>query len=178
MHISQDIGTGNLHLWIAVQPSHEADESSSTQDAHLLGLQTSISNRTVYYWGWVHCHVIGTTWHHSHYEPSTGNEGARLQGHLYQILCILQGIWRQCKSSRTCRASKTTPKDQAHKCLLLSFLQTCAQGAHQDLSHKHQRPDCWCTHKSSGTKWLPTSSPLYVRCVTSLSHQSEGVLCN
>ena len=53
-----------------------------------------------------------------------------------------------------------------------------SKGAYQDLPHRHQRPDCWCTHKSSDTKWLPALSLPYVRCVTSLSHQSEGVLCN
>ncbi len=84
--------------------------------------------------------------------------------------------WLRC--SRTCKASKATSKDQAHKCLLSSFLQTCVQGTHQDLPYWHQRPDCWCSHKSSGTKWLPMSLPLYVQCVTSLSHQSEGVLHN
>ncbi len=126
----------------------------------------------------VHSHVTGTTWRHSGYEPTTGDEGAKLQGYLYQALCLLQGVWRQHRHSRTCKVSKATPKDQAHKCLLSLFLQTCAQGTHQDLPYRHQRPDCWCSHENFGIKWLPMSSPLYVRCVTSLSHKSEGVLCN
>ncbi len=144
----------------------------------LLGLQTSILNCTVYHWGRVHSHVTGTTWHHYHYEPATGNEGARLQGHLYWALCLLQGVWRQFRPSWTCNASKAMPKDQAHKCLLSSFLQACAQGTHQDLPYRRQRPNCWCSHKSSGINWLPTSSLLYVRCATSLCHQSERVLHN
>ncbi len=143
----------------------------------LMGVQASIPNCTVYYWGWVHHHVTGTMWHHSHYEPTTGNEGTKLQGHFYWPLCLLQGVWRQHRSSRTHEASKATPKDQAHKCLLSSFLQTRAKGAYQDLPHWHQRSDCWCTHKSSSTKWLPASLSPYLRYVTSLSHQSEGVLC-
>ncbi len=147
---------------------------------HLMGLQTPFSNHAVHYWGWVHCYVTSTTWRHSRHEPTTENEGAKLQGCLYQTLCLLQSIWRQRMSFRTCKASKVTPKDQAHKhkCLLSSFLQTHAKGAYQDLPHQHQRPDCWCTHKSSGTKWLPASLLPYVWCVTSLSHQSDGVLCN
>ncbi len=95
---------------------------------HLLGLQTSISNCTVYHWGWVHPHATGIMWRHSHYEHTTGNEGEKLQGHLYCTLCPLQDIWRQCRSSRACKASKAIPKDQAHTCLLSSFLQTCAKG--------------------------------------------------
>ncbi len=144
----------------------------------LMGLQTSISNHTVHYRGQVHPHVTGTTWCHSHHEPTTGNEGAKLQGHLYWTLCLLQSIWRYCRSPGTCKASKTTPKDQAHKCLLSSFLWTRTKGAYKDLPHQRQRPDCWCTHKSSGTKWLPALLPPYVQCVTSLRHQSDGVLCN
>ncbi len=144
----------------------------------LMGLQTSVSNCTVYYQGWVHCYVTSITWCHSCHEPNTGDEGAKLQGHLYQTLCLLQSIWRLCRSPRTCKASKATSKDQAHKCLLSSFLQTHAKGAYQDLPHWCQRPDCWCTHKSTGTKWLPASSSPYVWWVTSLRHQSEGVLCN
>ncbi len=94
-----------------------------------MGLKTSISNHTVYYWGWVHCHVTGTAWCHSHHEPLTGNEGVKLQGCLYQTLCILQGIWRQYRSPGTCMASKAMPKDQAHKCLLSSlFANTCKRG--------------------------------------------------
>ncbi len=145
---------------------------------HLLGLQTSISSCVVYHWGQVHCHVVSATWRHSYYESPIGNEGARLQGHLYSALCLLQSIWRQLRYSRTCQASKAMPKDQAHKCLLSSFFANMCTGTHQDLPYWHQRPDCWCSHKRSGTKWLPTSLPLHVRCITSLSHQSEGVLHN
>ncbi len=121
---------------------------------HLLGLQTLISNRTIHYWGWVYRHVTSTMWRHSHHELTTVNEGAELQGHLYWTLCLLQGIWRQCRSPETCKASKAMSEDQAHECLLSSFLQKGAKRAYQDLPHWHQRPDCWCTHKSSGTKWL------------------------
>ncbi len=100
-----------------------------------------------------------------------------------KVICIepyvyCMGVWRQGRSSITCKASKATPKDQAHKCLLSTFLRTRAKGACQDLPHWHQRPDCWRTCESSGTKWLPASLPQYVQCITSLSHQSEGVLCN
>ncbi len=143
-----------------------------------MGLQTSVSNCTVYYQGRVHRYVTSSTWHHSHHEPTTENEGAKLQGCLFWTLCLLQSIWIQHRSPRTCKASKATSKDQAHECLLSSFWQTCAKGAYQDLPHQHQRPDCWRTHKSTGTKWLPASLSPYVRCVPSLSHQSEGVLCN
>ncbi len=143
-----------------------------------MGLQTSVSNCTVYYQGRVHCYLTSSTWRHSCHERTTGNEGANLQGHLCWTLCLPQSIWRQHRSPRTCKASKAMSKDQAHKCLLASFLQTRAKGAYQDLPHQHQRPDCWHTHKSTGTKWLPASLSPYVRCVTSLSHQSEGVLCN
>ncbi len=108
---------------------------------HLMALQTSTSNRTVHYWGWVHCYVTSTTWRHSHHEPTTGNEGAKLQDHLYQTLCLLQGIWRQHRSPGTCKASKAMPKDQANTCLLSSFFQKHAKGAYQDLPHRHQRPD-------------------------------------
>ncbi len=105
------------------------------------------------------------------------NEGAKLQGRLYQTLCLLQSIWRQRRSPGTRKASKATPKDQAHKCLLSSFSQTQVKGAYQDLPYQHQRPDCWCTHKSS-TKQPPASLLPYVPFVTSLSQQSKGVLCN
>ncbi len=47
---------------------------------------------------------------------------------------------------------KPTTEDQAHKCLLSSFLRTCEKGAYQDIPCWHERPDCWCTYKSSGTK--------------------------
>ncbi len=134
---------------------------------HLMGLQTSVSNYAVYYQGWVHCHVTRTPWCHSCHEPTTGNKGAKLQGCLYQTLCLLQSIWRQRRHPGTCKASKAMPKDQANKCLLSSLLQTCVKGAYQDLPHRHKRPDCWCTHKSSGTKWLPASSLPYVWCLTS-----------
>ncbi len=87
----------------------------------LMGLQASVSNHTIYNWGQVHCFVTSTTWCHSHHEPTTGNEGAKLQGCLYQTLCLLQSIWRQHRSPGTCKASKATSKDQAHKCLLSSF---------------------------------------------------------
>jgi hypothetical protein len=70
---------------------------------HLLGLQTSISSCTVYHWGWVHYHVAGVTWHHSHYETGTENEAAGLQGHLYWVLYLLQSILRQLGHSRTCK---------------------------------------------------------------------------
>ncbi len=175
-----EIGTGNLHPWVPVPPSHEADGSFLLRILHLMVLQTSISNCAVHFWGWVHHHVTGTTWSHSHHELSTENEGAELQGHLYQTLCLLQGIWRQCRSPGTCKASKAKamPKDQSYTYLLSSLLQTRATGANQELPHQHQRSDCWCTHESSGTKWLPASLLPYVWCVTSLSPQSEGVLCN
>ena len=48
--------------------------------------------------------------------------GARLPSHLYQISRVLQGIWRQLRSSGTRKASQAMSKDQAHKCLLSSFL--------------------------------------------------------
>ncbi len=144
----------------------------------LMGFLTSVTSCTFNHRGWVHCYVTISLWCHPSYEPASGNEGARLQSHLYWTSRVLQGIWRQLRSSGTRKASQAMPEDQAHKCLLPSFSQTCEKGAYQDLPYWHQRPDCWRTHESTGTKWLSMSLPLHVQCVTSLSHQSEGVLCN
>jgi hypothetical protein len=59
---------------------------------------------------------------HTHsYEPATGNEGLRVPSHLYQTSRVLQGIWKQLRSSGTRKASQATSKDQAHKCSLSSF---------------------------------------------------------
>ncbi len=123
MRISQEIGTGNLHPWIPVPPSHEADGSSFMQDAPSLGPPNfNLKSRCL-------LPRPSTSPCHRHYVtsfplwPTTGNEGAELQGCLYQTLCLLQGIWRRCGSPKTCEASKATPKDQAHQCLLSSLLQ-------------------------------------------------------
>ncbi len=126
--------------------------------------------------GRVHRYVTISLWHHPSYDPAWGNEGARLPSHLYWTSCVLQGIWGQLRSSGTCKASQATSEDQAHKCLLSSFLRTCEKGAYQDIPYWHKRLDCWCTYESSGTKWPSTSSPLHVWQVTSTSNQSEGVL--
>ena len=123
-----------------------------------LCFQTSISSCTFYYQSRLHCCVISTTQCHSSDEPATGNEGARLPSHLHQTLCLLQGIWGQLGRSGTRKASQATPKDQAHQCLTLSCLQACAQGTYQDTPYQLERPDCWRTHKASGTKMKQLTS--------------------
>ncbi len=142
----------------------------------LLGFQTSVTSCTFYHRGQIHCYVTISTWRHPCYEPATGNEGARLPSHLYQTSCVLKGIRGQLRCSGTCYASQAMPKDQAHQCLLSSFLRTCTQGTYQDIPYWHKRPDCWCIHKSSGTEWLSTSLSLHVWQVTSPSNRSERVL--
>ncbi len=142
----------------------------------LMSFQTSVASCTFNHWGQVHCYVTISLWRHPSYESATGNEGARLPSHLYRTSCVLQGIWRQLRSSGTRKASQVASEDQAHKCLLSSFLRTSEKGAYQDIPYWPKRPDCWCTYKSSGTKWPSMSSPLHVWQVTSTSNQSEGVL--
>ncbi len=142
----------------------------------LMGFQTLVASCTFNHWDQVNCYVTISLWRHPSYEPATGNEEARLPSCLYQTPCVLQGIWRQLRSSGTCKASQAMYEDQAYKCLLPSLLQTCEKGAYQDIPYWNKRPDSWCTYKSSGTKWTSTSSPLHVWQVTSTSNQSEGVL--
>ncbi len=169
MQISQEIGTGNLHWWIPVLPSHKADGSSSTQDALSHGSQTSFSNCTVHYQGQVHHHVTGTMWHHSRHEPSTtGNEGAKLQGRLYQTLCLLQSIWEQRRCPGTCKASKAMPKDQAHKHLLSSFFVNTYERVLSRSSSSTPNTRLLMHSQKLWQKWLPASSLPYVQCVTSL----------
>ncbi len=94
----------------------------------LMGFQTSVTSCTFNHRGWVHCYVTISLWCHPSYELAWGNEGARLPSHLYRTSRVLQGIWGQLMSSGTCKASQAKSKDQAHKCLLSSFLQTCEKG--------------------------------------------------
>ncbi len=136
----------------------------------LLGLQISISNRAVYHQGQVHSNVTGTTWRHSCHEPNTGTREQN-----FKVICIKPcGYCKVFEDNSGTLELVRLPKLR----LRTKHINVCyhAQGTHQDLPYRHQRLDCWCSHKSSGTKWLPTSLPLYVWCVTSLSHQSEGVL--
>ncbi len=61
--------------------------------------------------------------------------------------------------------------------MLPSFLQTCADGAYQNIPHWHQGSDCCCSYQTFGTKWFLTPLLPHVWQVTSTSKQSEGVLC-
>ncbi len=105
----------------------------------LLGFQTWILSCTFYHWSWVHSYVISPMWRHSHHEPTTKNEGAKLQGHLQQTLCILQGIWRQLGCSGTCKTFQATSKDQAHQRMLPSIPWTHVQGTHKDIPYQHKK---------------------------------------
>ncbi len=77
---------------------------------------------------------------------------------MYQALCLLHGIWRYLGCSRTCKDFQAMPKDQAHKHLLSSFFQACAQRTHQNIPHQYQRPDCW---HSSSSLLIPRKVPSY-----------------
>ncbi len=144
---------------------------------HLLGLQTSISGCAVYHWGRVHCHVASITWCHSCHELALGNEGARLQGHLYWALCLLQSIWRQLGCSKTCKASKAMPKDHIHVCYH-HFCKHVCNGLIKifPIDTKDRIADALT--KALAQNDFQKSLLLHVQCVTSLNHQSEGVLHN
>ena len=60
---------------------------------------------------------------------------------------------------------------ESHQLSILSLLGPVnvdgfAQGTYQDIPYQYERPDCWRTHQTSGTKRFSTSLSLYVWQVT------------
>jgi hypothetical protein len=143
MQISQETGAGNLHPWIPVPPSHEADGSFSMQDAPSHG-PPNFSLKLHYL-----LTRLSTLPCHRHYVNNIliMNLPQEMRERNFKVICIEPHVY--CKvfednagALELAMLPKLCPRTKHINVCYHHFLQTRAKEAYQDLPHQHQRLDC------------------------------------